>query len=59
MAIWERIVEWNPWWEARDFSELTGMERELLQEVMKWSEEKEVKVILGPRRAGKVPLYIK
>lgn len=50
----EILVEWNPWWEKE--LGLTLVERELIKNIEKWLERKEILGFLGVRRSGKTSL---
>lgn len=53
-SIYKRLINWNPWWSKKEVSDsLKGKRREIFQKIEKWIDEKEAKVLVGPRRAGK------
>lgn len=50
----DALKSWNPWWGTGKVPDsLKGKPRAMLSEAIKWIPEKQVKVFLGPRRAGK------
>ncbi len=53
MDILERVALWNEWWGGKISRQLVGEKRFITSKLLKWADEKEVKVITGPRRAGK------
>jgi predicted AAA+ superfamily ATPase len=56
--VLESLAEWNPWWRERQVEEdLTGKEREALAELIKTTEFREMKVLIGVRRSGKSTLF--
>lgn len=57
-GVFQRLKNWNPWWASGVVSEsMKGREREALVGILKWVDEKEIKVLVGPRRAGKSTLF--
>ncbi len=50
----EILVEWNPHWEETAGTKL--IERELLKDIEKWLERKEILGFIGVRRSGKTTL---
>ncbi|MFA5382674.1 MAG: ATP-binding protein [Candidatus Micrarchaeia archaeon] len=56
--VFKRLAEWNPWWKENKIrEEMKGVKREYLEDIIKWIDEKEIKVLIGPRRAGKSTLF--
>jgi predicted AAA+ superfamily ATPase len=47
----EILVEWNPHWKGEAGPKL--IERELLKDIGKWLERKEILGFIGVRRSGK------
>ena len=56
-SIYKRLLNWNPWWSKKEVPPtLKGERREVFRKVEKWIDEKEAKVLVGPRRAGKTTI---
>jgi predicted AAA+ superfamily ATPase len=56
--IIEALSEWNHWWKEKSVEkELIGNERDILKELIKSMEVREVKIITGIRRSGKSTLF--
>ncbi len=54
MGLREIIEVWNPWLSIGEVpSSFKGKSREITGEIKRWLKEKWIKVIVGPRRAGK------
>ncbi len=54
MAMRDVLELWNPWLATGEVpSSFTGRRRDITNEIMKWMDERFVKVVVGPRRAGK------
>ncbi len=54
MSLRQVLETWNPWWSVGEVpSSLTGEERKITKEIFSWLGKRKIKVILGPRRAGK------
>ncbi len=54
MSLKELVELWNPWLSTGEVPEsLKGTARDISQRVEKWLDEKWIKVLVGPRRAGK------
>ncbi len=54
MGLRETIEIWNPWLSTGEVpSSFKGKPREITKEIRKWIDERWIKVIVGPRRAGK------
>ena len=48
------LNDWNPWWSDRDaIRVLMGKEAEVLHELVRFLEVREIKVLTGVRRSGK------
>lgn len=53
----DAIKTWNPWWISGVVSqELTGIDREMLPQLIESIGSKMIKAVIGPRRAGKTTL---
>ena len=54
MALKEVLEVWNPWLYTGSLAtQLKGKPRDITEEIKPWLNEKWIKVIVGPRRAGK------
>ncbi len=54
MSLREVLEAWNPWWSLGEVPmDFLGKPRDITTEIMKWIGKKRVKVLVGPRRAGK------
>ncbi len=49
----ENLKEWNVWWTKENIDELSGIEREKTNEIIKLLSSRHMKVLAGIRRSGK------
>ncbi len=47
------LIEWNPWWEGKDFKALTGLPRKKTGEILSKIQSGLIQTISGVRRCGK------
>ena len=53
----DSIRRWNPWWAEKDaIKALTGVNRDILEEILRTINLQHIKDILGVRRAGKTTI---
>ncbi len=54
MALRDVLETWNPWWTVGEVpSDLLGEPRDVTRKILDWMGKRKIKVIIGPRRAGK------
>ncbi len=54
MALREVLEVWNPWLSTGEVpSSFIGIKRECVEEMARWLNDRVIKVVIGPRRAGK------
>lgn len=52
--VFSALKDWNPWWETKELlKDLTGIPRFDSKKIIKFINEREIKIITGVRRAGK------
>lgn len=55
----ERILRQNPWWEGKEIEATKGLrERPLLDEVLKYKDDRQIIAVIGLRRVGKTVLML-
>ena len=47
------LIEWNPWWEGKNFTALTGFARQKTKDILSKIELNLIQTVLGVRRCGK------
>jgi hypothetical protein len=55
----ERILRQNPWWEGKEIEAISGLkERPLLEEILKYRDDRQIIAVIGLRRVGKTVLVL-
>lgn len=51
--VFENLKEWNVWWSKKDIGELSGINRDKTEEIIRLLTTRHIKILAGIRRSGK------
>lgn len=52
--VFENLKEWNVWWTEKErIKELSGIERKITKEIVRYLTSRQIKILAGIRRSGK------